>query len=148
MNDKKRKTLILITLILLIVLVGVGMIMLFSQEEKNSDSDKKSNVDDNRCVDGLCLSKVSIEENSGSKVLLLTLKNEGTNNITNTCVNIVSKEVPMEFCVEQLEKDQEVSIVLEKSDLMGDDIKDYKLEKVKDIKVETPAENNQTTVTE
>lgn len=144
MKDKGRKLLIVITMVLLIVLVGVGLIMMLSKGS-GKENKKKETKEDYRCVDKLCISKVSIEENEGSESVLLVIKNEGTTTIAKQCVNLVAKETSMEFCVNELEADHELSMVFEKSEFIGNDINDFKLEKAK-VKEEAPVEENQEVV--
>lgn len=138
MKEKNRKTLIIITSVLLVVLVVVGLIMLLSQspnKEKEKDTKYK---EDYRCVEGLCVNKVSVE---GENVMVL-LKNEGTEKIAELCVEVTAKnDKNFKLCVNEFNSGDDLNLAFSKEEFSGEDIKDFKLtkaEKEEEVIVEQP----------
>ena len=129
MKEKSRKTLIIITSVLLVILVVVGLIMLLSQssnKEKEKDTKQK---EDYRCVEGLCVNKVSVE---GENVMV-SLKNESTEGIAELCVEVTAKnDKKFELCVNDFNSGDDLSLALPKEEFSGEDVKDFKLAKAKE----------------
>ena len=116
------------------------MSMSLEPETKNNDKKEKK---DNRCAETVCLSKVSVEESNGSKLVTLVVKNEGKNTLGKSCVNIISGELSVKYCFDEFAPDGETTLILNAKDGFGDNIKDYKIEKDKTISEEN---QNQTVI--
>lgn len=128
MNEKNRKIMIIVTAVLLVALVVVGLIMLLNQPSGEKDNEKGSSNKDNRCVEQLCISKVSTDEENGTGVIVI-LKNEGSTVIKDTCVKLVSKTNSINICATELEPEGQMVQIFEKSEMGGDKIEDFSLEK-------------------
>ena len=143
-KGSKREVLIAIVVVLLILLIGVGVVMLMTtgkdKKENNTQKEEKNNL----CVDTLCYSKVGFDEINGSKSINIEFNNTSEQVIEKLCVKVVTKEIEIPVCVEQLEK--EFKMVFEYNESFGDNIKDYKLIKMTDEEIkEDEALNSQVT---
>lgn len=129
MNEKSRKLLITVTSILLVLLVVVGLVMLLNQPSGKKDNEKgTNNKENNRCVEQLCINKISTDDENGNGVIV-TLKNEGKTVIKDTCVKLVSSTNSINLCVVELAPEGEMMQIFEKSEMTGDKIEDFSLEK-------------------
>lgn len=130
MKTNNRKILIIVTSVLLVLLVVVGLVMLLNQpsdkKDKNEGTTEKEN---NRCVEQLCINKVTTD-GENENALGITLKNEGVTNIKEACVKLISETNSVEFCVGELEPEGEMMQVFDKREMGGDKIEDFSLEKV------------------
>lgn len=143
-KGSKREVLIAIVVVLLILLIGVGVVMLMTtgkdKKENNTQKEEKNNL----CVDTLCISKVGFDEINGSKSINIEFNNTSEQVIEKLCVKVVTKEIEIPVCVEQMEK--EFKMVFEYNESFGDNIKDYKLIKMTDEEIkEDEALNSQVT---
>ena len=131
MIESKRKKLIIITVVLLIILVTVGVCMMVTKPESKKNNEKETTEkENNRCVDQLCISKISTDDDNGNNSITIILKNEGKTTINESCVKLVSKETNIELCVNDLEPEGEMVQVFEKKEMLGEKIEDFSLEKV------------------
>lgn len=129
MNEKSRKLLIIVTSILLVLLVVVGLVMLLNQPSGKKDNEKgKNNKENNRCVEQLCINKISTDDENGNGIMI-TVKNEGKTVVKDTCVKLVSSTNSINLCVVELEPEGEVMQIFEKSEMTGEKIEDFSLEK-------------------
>lgn len=130
MKTNNRKILIIVTSVLLVLLVVVGLVMLLNQpsdkKDKNEGTTEKEN---NRCVEQLCINKVTTD-GENENALGITLKNEGVTNIKEACVKLISETNSVEFCVSELEPEGEMMQIFDKREMGGDKIEDFSLEKV------------------
>ena len=142
MRGKGREVLIFIIIILLIVLICFGMIMTLSHPEKEI-SINKNDEKDFRCVVKLCVSNVLIDETKEPKIVLVDIKNEGKNTIKRQCIKLSTNGQSFNFCANNIESGQSLSVEFNYSDNVGVDIKDYILEEGIDdnIVVEEDKEN-------
>ena len=130
MNEKNRKVLIIITAILLVLLVTVGIIMLLNQPSGKKDNETdKNKKENNRCVEQLCINKVTTDDTNGDGINI-TLKNEGVTIIKEACVKLVSETNSIELCVNELDPEGEMMQIFNKKEMGGDKIEDFSLEKV------------------
>lgn len=130
MKEKNRKILIAITSVLLVLLIVVGMIMLLNQSDNKNEKEKgKNKVENTRCIEQLCVNKISTDDETGNS-LTIVLKNEGQNIIKDACVNLKSETNNIELCVTDLEPNGEITHVFDKREMVGDKIEDFSLEKV------------------
>lgn len=130
MKEKNRKILIAITSVLLVLLIVVGMIMLLNQSDNKNEKEKEKNkVENTRCIEQLCVNKISTDDETGNS-LIIVLKNEGQNVIKDACVNLKSETNNIELCVTDLEPNGEITNVFDKREMGGDKIEDFSLEKV------------------
>ena len=127
MSEKSREILIFITAILLIILICFGIIMMLNQPEEETPSDKNSEKDF-RCVGELCVSNVFLDETKEPKIVLVDIKNEGKNTIERQCIKLSTNNQAFNFCANNIESGQSLSVEFNYSDDVGVDIKDYKLE--------------------
>lgn len=142
MKDGKRKILIAITSILLVILVIVGIVMLLSNGNKDNSNKKQDEAkENNRCVEGLCISKVEVEDNNGSGNIYITLKNEGETIIEKICAKISSTETSTDFCLENVDVGEERGFAYSQSEMKGNDTKDFSLEKIADSTATVNEEN-------
>ncbi len=141
-KQKNNKILIIITTILLVILVVVGVAMSMSKKPEKEKENKKEK-ENNRCVDKVCISKVSIEENEGSKSVNLVIKNEGETKVEGKCVNLVNNDFKFKVCIPELEPTAEMNLLFEYTDEFGKTIKDYGLEAIEEPKEEVVEENTE-----
>lgn len=127
MREKRREILIFITAILLIVLICFGIIMMLNQPKEETPSDKNSEKDF-RCVGEFCVSNVFLDETKEPKIVLVDIKNEGKNTIERQCIKLSTNNQSFNFCANNIESGQSLSVEFNYSDDVGVDIKDYKLE--------------------
>ena len=127
MREKRREILIFITAILLIILICFGIIMMLSQPKEETPSDKNSEKDF-RCVGEFCVSNVFLDETKEPKIVLVDIKNEGKNTIERQCIKLSTNNQAFNFCANNIESGQSLSVEFNYSDDVGVDIKDYKLE--------------------
>ena len=143
-KGSKREVLIAIVVVLLILLIGVGVVMLITTGKDKKENNTKKEEKNNLCVDTLCISKVGFDEINGSKSINIEFNNTSEQVIEKLCVKVVTKEVEIPVCVEQMEK--EFKMVFEYNESFGDNIKDYKLIKMTDEEIkEDEALNSQVT---
>ena len=143
-KGSKREVLIAIVVVLLILLIGVGVVMLITTGKDKKENNTKKEEKNNLCVDTLCISKVGFDEINGSKSINIEFNNTSEQVIEKLCVKVVTKEVEIPVCVEQMEK--EFKMVFEYNESFGDNIKDYKLIKMTDEEIkEDEAFNSQVT---
>lgn len=145
MKENKRKNLIIVIIILLIVLIGAGIIMVLAQSDDKANTGSKKEKENNRCVDKLCISKVTTEDNNGSETLAITIKNEGTETIKEKCVKLSSKENSFDICITELLPDAEMLMGFSKKEIAGEDINDFKLEKIVEKQNTTPTTSPEVT---
>ena len=127
MREKRREILIFITAILLIILICFGIIMMLNQPKEETPSDKNSEKDF-RCVGEFCVSNVFLDETKEPKIVLVDIKNEGKNTIERQCIKLSTNNQAFNFCANNIESGQSLSVEFNYSDDVGVDIKDYKLE--------------------
>lgn len=143
-KGSKREVLIAIVVVLLILLIGVGVVMLITTGKDKKENNTKKEEKNNLCVDTLCISKVGFDEINGSKSINIEFNNTSEQVIEKLCVKVVTKEIEIPVCVEQMEK--EFKMVFEYNESFGDNIKDYKLIKMTDEEIkEDEALNSQVT---
>lgn len=123
---KGSKKIIIIAIVLAVLLVGVGIIITVTTKQEKEPKDK--NTKDTRCVEKVCISDVSVGEYNGSKVVNVTLKNEGKTVVEDLCVNLVASEQKYVICLKSVSTNEEIILPLDyKED--EDSIEDYSLEK-------------------
>ena len=131
MKEKKRRMYIIIVIVLLILLIGTGIIMLTTNNKPTEKKENKETKEENNlCVENLCITKVSFEDNEDGKSIRVDLKNISEEIIEEQCVKIVGQNAEIPICVQQLEK--ETTLVFENNENFGKNLKDYKLVKMTD----------------
>ena len=133
-TGSKREILLAIVVVLLILLIGVGVVMIMTAEKDQKTDNTKKEETNNLCVDTLCISKVGFDEIEGSKSISIEFNNTSDQIIEKLCVKVVTKEIEIPVCVEQMEK--EFKMVFEYNEAFGDKIKDYKLVRMTDEEIQ------------